>query len=347
MVLRIFFLFLFSFLFLFCRPQTLGGNSVFNFLRLPGSPLATGMGGINISNPMPDVGMVSENPALLRKEMHAQLSTGFQTGLSGLNSYALAAAIHNKKNNTRFAGGIHYIDYGKLTQTDASGNELGFFRPHDWVLHITAAKTYLSRWNYGLTFKFIRSSYGVYQASGLAADVGLQYLDTSRGWSVAVVAKNMGTMLQTYTGSAADDLPFDLQLGFTKRLINAPFAFSVTAHHLHRLALGYKDIAYNNELGWNTTSAGSRWSLDNFFRHLVFASHIYAGPYITADVGFNYLRRRELQTGQGGNGLTGFSMGVSLQTRRFSLRYARTQFQKSAAMNQFGLTLAMNRLEGW
>lgn len=342
---RIFILIPFLFFFLFSRSQALGGNAVFNFLRLPGSPLVTGMGGMNITNTANDVSMAFENPALLQKDMHAQLSTGFQAGFSGLNTYFAAGAINKEKLKTRFAAGLHYIDYGKLAQTDAAGNEMGFFRPHDWVLQLTASRSYLNRWNYGLTLKFIQSSYGIYRANGIAADIGVQYLDTSRGWSIAIVAKNMGASLKTYTGSGGDDLPFDLQMGFTKRLKNAPFAFSFTAHHVHRLALGYNDIAFDNQVGWNTPS-DNKLSFDNIFRHVVLASHIYAGPYITADIGFNYLRRKELQVGREGNGLTGFSMGISLQARKFQLRYARTQYQKTAGMNQFGLTLAMDKLSG-
>ncbi|MCR6719791.1 MAG: hypothetical protein NVV59_05725 [Chitinophagaceae bacterium] len=185
----------------------------------------------------------------------------------------------------------------------------------------------------------------MYRANGIAVDIGLQYLDSSKGWSFAVVAKNMGTTLKSYADSGGDDLPFDLQFGFTKKLANAPLAFSLTAHHLHRLALGYNDIAFDNQVGWNTSDE-KKLSLDNIFRHFVLASHIYAGKYVTADIGFNYLRRRELQVGKDGNGLTGFSMGVSLLARKFQVRYARTQFQQSTGMNQFGITLAMDKLGG-
>lgn len=343
---RIYILILFLFGFLNSRGQTLGGSTVFNFLRLPATPLVTGMGGMNISHTVNDVTMAFENPALLQKEMHGQLSTGFQSGFSGLRTYAAAGSIHKENLKTRFAAGLHYIDYGKLPQTDAAGNEMGIFRPHDWVFQLSAARTYLTRWNYGITLKYIQSSYGIYRANGIAADFGVQYLDSAKGWSIAVVAKNMGTTLKSYIGSGGDDLPFDLQLGFTKKLANAPLAFSFTAHHLHRLALGYNDISFDNQVGWNTAD-DQKLSLDNIFRHFVLASHIYAGKYVTADIGFNYLRKRELQVGREGNGLAGFSMGISLLARKFQLRYARTQFQQSTGLNQFGITLAMDKLGGF
>ncbi|MCR6719792.1 MAG: hypothetical protein NVV59_05730 [Chitinophagaceae bacterium] len=148
-------------LFLFCcinsTAQTLGGSTVFNFLRLPATPLVTGMGGMNISITTNDVAMAFENPALLQQAMHGQLSTGFQTGFSGLHTYSAAGSINKETLKTRFAAGLHYIDYGKLPQTDAAGNEMGFFRPNDWVFQVSAARSYLTRWNYGMTIKYIQS----------------------------------------------------------------------------------------------------------------------------------------------------------------------------------------------
>ena len=325
--------------------QTIGGNAVFNFLRLPSTPLVTGMGGINISETSNDLGMVMENPALLSEQMNTQLMTGFSTGFNGLNAYAAAGAWHHERSETRLALGLHYLDYGSLTETDASGNNLGIFRPQDWVLRFSMARSYKSKWNYGASLQYIQSSYGVYRANGLAMTIGLQFLDTSRGWSVGLVARNMGTTLRSYSGQGGDDLPFDLQLGFTKSLSNAPFSFSVTAHHLHRLALGYNDVAFDNQAGWSTSNE-EKLSLDNLFRHLVLATHVDIGEYLQADLGFNYLRRRELQIGQGGNGLAGFSLGLSLKARRFQLRYARSQYQRSTGYHHFGLNIAMDKLQG-
>ena len=59
------------------HAQTLGGSSVFNFLNLPATPQLSALGGINISNQSNDAGLTYANPALIRKEMHAQLSANF------------------------------------------------------------------------------------------------------------------------------------------------------------------------------------------------------------------------------------------------------------------------------
>src|SRR5687767_1237975 len=57
--------------------QTLGGNSVFNFLRLSNTPQLTALGGENISNQTDDIGMAFHSPSLLRETMHTQASFVF------------------------------------------------------------------------------------------------------------------------------------------------------------------------------------------------------------------------------------------------------------------------------
>jgi hypothetical protein len=115
-----------------------------------------------------------------------------------------------------------------------------------------ASRKYHERFQYGLTMKYINSNYGQYRSSGLAFDVGLSYYDTANQLQVSVAVKNMGTQLNTYDGSnRKEELPFDLQAGITKRLANAPFQFSLTAHHLQKFNTYYNDTAFNASEGEN------------------------------------------------------------------------------------------------
>ncbi len=198
--------------------QTLGGNSVFNFLKLSNTAQLTALGGVNVSQSSDDVGLVFNNPSLLKPSMHSQMNAVFNSFYSSIKVYHLSVGYHQPKLNTNFSWGINYFDYGNTSETDASGNILGKFRATDWVMQVSASRSYLEKWNYGATIKFISSNYGQYRSNGLAMDIGLLFSDTAKLFSASVVAKNMGFQLKKYNGSSADDLPFDLQIGFTKRL---------------------------------------------------------------------------------------------------------------------------------
>jgi hypothetical protein len=295
---------------------------------------------VNVSHISNDVGLAFNNPGLLKPTMHTQMNAVFNS-VYGISSYTLALGYHHAKLNTSFSWGLNYLSYGDITETDAAGNEYGRFKATDWVLQVSASRSYLEKWNYGATLKFISSDYGRYNSTGIAVDVGILYHDTAKLFSASLVVKNMGTQLKKYDGTDPDDLPFDLQIGLSKRLENSPFGFSLTAHHLHRFDIQYSDTEFNDQNGF-TNSSAKKFSFDKLFRHIVMAANVYIGDHVEIAAGYNYLRRKELTIGNGGNGLTGFSLGVSLLLKKLQIRYARSNYQNNTAYNQLGLNMKLN-----
>lgn len=332
------------FLLIFTRTnaQTLGGNTVYNFLKLPHTPQLTALGGINITNQTADIGIAFTNPALLRPAMHTRTSMVFNSFYAGIKNYHVMAGFHNEPLKTTFSAGINYFSYGSIPQTDMTGNVLGTMRPADYVVQVSAARQYGERWHYGVTAKFIHSSYGIYRSSGAALDVGVTYSDSAHLWQASLVARNMGAQLKKYTGSAAGDLPFDLQLGISKRLAHAPLQFSLTFFQLHRFDTRYNDTLFNNEMGLAQDSKGKKYIFDKFFRHVILAVQLYIGDKVEVTAGYNYLRRKELNVTNAGNGLNGFSMGAGVLFKKIQIRYARSYYQNNSSYNQFGLTLRLN-----
>ncbi len=318
--------------------QTLGGNAVFNFLKLSNTPQLTGLGGINVSQPSDDVGLAYNNPSLLKPEMNQQLNLVFNNFYSGINIFHLSGAYYPDKSTIGFAGGITYFNYGTVTETDAAGNVLGKFKPFDWVAQVSASKPYLEKWNFGATLKFINSNYGQYKSNGVATDVGVFYNDTAKLFSASLLVKNMGVQIKKYEGTNGEELPFDIQVGITKRLSSAPFSFSLTAQRIHRFNIRYDDINFNNQNGYANANTNN-FSVGKLMDHFVLATSVFITDRIDAQVGYNFLRRRELNVGNSGNGLNGFSLGAGVKLGRLQIRYARAWYQSNTAINQFGLTI--------
>jgi hypothetical protein len=279
---------------------------------------------------------------LLRESMHTQADFVFNSFYAGIKNYHLLVALRSEPLETNFSWGINYFTYGSIPETDPSGNVLGDFRPADYVMQVSASREYKERWHYGTTLKFIHSNYGQYRSSGIALDMGLSYYDSANLLQASLVAKNMGAQIKAYTGAAAGDLPFDLQLGITKRLAKAPIQFSLTAYHLQEFDIRYSDTAFNNENGFDQNANGKKFTFDKLFRHIVLATQLYIGDKIEVSVGYNYLRRKELNIGNAGNGLNGFSLGVGVLFKKIQIRYARSYYQNNSAYNQFGLNLKLN-----
>jgi hypothetical protein len=327
------------------QSQTLGGRSVFNFLKLPNTSQLSALGGINISNTSNDVGLAFNNPALLQPTMHTQLNAVFNGFYDGVTAYHLSMGYHHAKLNTTFLWGLSYLHYGSIQQTDASGNIFGNFRPTDWVIQASASRSYLEKWKYGASLKFINSNYGQYRSNGVAVDVGVLFLDTTNLFSASLVARNMGVQLMKYDGTDPGDLPFDLQVGISRKLRNSPFGFSLTAHHLHQFDISYNDPVFNDENGLSNGRM-NKFTFDKLFRHIVLATTIALGDKVEIAAGYNHLKRRELNVGTSGNGLNGFSLGVSLLLAKLQVRYARSHYQNNTAYNQFGLNMTLNQYFG-
>ncbi|MFT3935546.1 MAG: type IX secretion system protein PorQ [Chitinophagaceae bacterium] len=317
--------------------QTLGGSAAYNFLLLPNTAQLSALGGINVSNISTDAGMAFNNPSLLREDMRNQLHLSFNNMYASVKNYHSAYAFRYDKWKTNFLAGVHFIDYGNITQTDASGNIYGNFRPTDYAAQISASREYEEKWYYGLAVKFISSNYGIYKSNAIAIDVGVSWYDSSRLLQVSLLAKNMGTQLKKYRNSTADDLPFDIQLGITKRLANAPVQFSLTAHHLHQFNIQYNDTAFNNSN--DLSSYSGSFSLDKVFRHLVGAAQVFVSNRLEITLAYNYLLHKELSIANTSNGFTGLSFGAGILFTKMQLRYARNHYQNNTGYNQLALNL--------
>lgn len=325
--------------------QTLGGKSAYNFLRFPASPQLSALGGINLSNQSNDLSLAFQNPAQLDSTMHTQMVANFNSLYSGVKNVHWMLAYRHPKLQTNFAAGILFFDYGTTQQTDAAGNILGNYKPSDFVVQLSASREYMNRWKYGVTIKYLASNYGIYRSSAIAADVGVLYRDSANLLQASVVAVNMGGQLKRYNPAEPEELPFDLQVGISKRLAKAPVRFSVTAHHLHRFNIFFNDTLFNNDNGI-TNANSKKFTFNKLFQHFVFSTQILIGQRVEVTAAYNILRGKELKIYNSANGLTGFSLGVGMILPKLQLRYARTHLQNNIAYNQLGLTMPLNKYFG-
>jgi hypothetical protein len=75
---------------------------------------------------------------------------------------------------------------------------------------------------------------------------------------------------------------------------------------------------------------------------MVFSTQLFISDKVEISAGYNYLRRKELNTGNAGNGLNGFSLGLGILIKKLQLRYARTYYQNNQTNNQLGISFSFN-----
>ncbi len=308
--------------------QTLGGNAAFNFLNNAVGARTAALGGLNISGINKDVSFAFQNPALLRSVHHGQISSTFNSWVAGISNYSLVAASQIPSIGCITGIGVNYYNYGTLAQTDASGNILGQFRPMDYVVQGMISKQYKERFTGGITVKYIQSNYGMFRSSGIAVDVGVVYRDSAAGWQASVLVKNMGTQLTAYVpGAAKEEIPFDLQVGISKKLENAPFQFSLTARQLHRFNTLYNDTSFRaaeGEINYTDVS-----TLQKFLSHLTLGVQVYPHEKLELMAGYSFRRRAELNVFNQVSGLNGFTFGTALLLKKMHIQYATGLYQRN------------------
>jgi hypothetical protein len=319
--------------------QTLGGQSAFSFLRLPPYPLLNALGGANTSVITDDPAVAAHNPALLRSSHHGQMTAAFNAHPAGMRQLGWMMTAAPARRAIVLSGGIDLFDYGTAAQTDPAGNVLGDFRAQDMSVRLSAGGRYLERWYGGVNVKGAFSRYGIYRSGAVLADVGVNYHDSAQGFQAGVLFRNMGAQWRTYD-QVSEDMPFDVQLGVTKRLKYAPLQFSLTAHRLHRFDLLYQDTLFMADNGWPRTGGGIP---EKILRHVTLSVQGFVGERIDLALGYSFMRRAELSIPGAANGMAGFSVGAGVSLRRLKFRYARSVHRPGAAFSQFSVTADLSR----
>jgi hypothetical protein len=332
------------------QGQVTGGQHAFEFLRLPNAPHVSALGGINVASPDQDISFALQNPSLMRPGLHNHLGVNYNNYYSGIHIMNLNYGYHAEKVNTSFLLGVQYLNYGSLTYTDDAGYEYDEFRANDFAVSLGGSRSYGEHWRYGATLKLASSMLRDQGATAFLGDVGVLYYDTAALWTIGAVAKNMGVTGKKYNpGNDAEPLPFDLQIGVTKRLRHVPLRLMMTLHHLYTWNIRYDNPADQRQTNIfgndDTASAQKSYFADKLFRHFIFGGEFIIAKRIGVTVGYNHMRRSEMGLKER-MALAGFSFGVGIYLDKLQVHYARSYYHVAGAYNEIGFNFALNKLMG-
>lgn len=314
----------------------LGGRTGLTFLSLPPSAQLAALGGLNASARSADPTQFYGSPALLNAEMDHAAAISYVAYVGSVKQ-STAAYVFNTQKRGRFGLGFTYLNYGDLLSFDAAGNSLGTFGVNEYAF--TAADSYTKgRFTFGLAAKLAVSSIAGDCAVAAAADAGALYKHPTQDFTVGLVVKNAGYMLQPYPATARAPLPLDVQLGTTIKPEHAPLRLTLTAHHLQQWNIQYldpNDRGTTNAAG-DTVRAGRNFG-DNLARHFTVGAELLLGTGLHLRAGYNHLQARELRLANTG-GAAGFSFGAMLRISQFQLDYSHATLQAAGSSDYLTLS---------
>lgn len=279
----------------------------YNFLRLPVSAHAAALGGDNITVIENDEALIFHNPALLTSVNDKTINLNYMNYMSGAN---MASASFNRivKERASWAVSAQYVNYGKMKEVDENNVQTGEFSAKDLSFAGYFSYMLANRLTGGISARLITSYLGSYNSIGFGVDLGLNYYDSDHEWSLALVLKNLGGQLKAYHDNF-ERMPFDIQMGVTKRFSGTPFRLHATLVDLNHL--DYK-----------------------FLNHIVVGADMLLTESIWIGGGYNFRRADEMKitttNGSSRHG-AGLSFGAGLNLERFKLNLAYGKYHVSSS----------------
>lgn len=280
----------------------------YNFLRLPVSAHAAALGGDNVTLIEDDEALIFGNPALLSSVSDKTINLNFMSYMAGAST---ASAAFNRVVNDRasWAVSAQYMDYGKMKEVDEANQQTGEFSARDIAVAGHFAYMLGNKLAGGITARLITSHIGSYSSLAFGVDLGLNYYDPEREWSLSAVVRNLGGQLKAYD-DIFGKMPIDVQVGVTKRLKAAPLRLSATLVDLNHL-----DYAFVN--------------------HLVLGAEFLLSDNFWIGGGYNFRRADEMKIqssdGTASSHGAGLSIGTGIYLERFKLNLAYGRYHVSSS----------------
>jgi long-subunit fatty acid transport protein len=264
------------------------------------------LGGDNISIVEDDATLIFHNPALINDVSDRTINLNFMTYMEGAKT-ACAAFVKAAGERGTWGVSAQYMDYGTMKEVSWDNTQLGEFSARDIAVAGSYAYALSNRFSGGITARLITSHIASYNSLAVGIDLGLNFYLEESELSISAVAKNLGGQVKAYDDEF-ERIPLDLQIGFSKRLLNSPLRFSATLSRLNDWSFG---------IG----------------KHLAIGADLILSPTIYLAAGYNFRRTSEMQIsdneGKSSHG-AGLSLGGGLSLERFKLHIGYAKYHVSA-----------------
>lgn len=311
----------------------IGGKSTYKFLSLPSSPRIVSMGGDFLSIKDADINLALSNPSLIVPELNNQLTLNFVDYFSDIN-YGFISYGRSFEKLGSFVGSVQYIDYGRFTYANDAGETAGNFKAGETALIIGWGRQLDSTFSIGANFKTIFSAFESYNSFGLAVDVAGTY-QNEHGFAASLLVRNIGTQIITYDNGSREPLPFDLQIGMSKKLKHIPFRYSILLTNLHKWDLTYDDptkLKTDPFTGEKIKEDKFMDFLDKTFRHVIVGVEFIPTKNFSVRLGYDYRQRQELKV-DSKLSTVGLSWGFGFRISKFQFNYARKAYHLAGSPN--------------
>ena len=247
--------------------------------------------------------IASDEKLVIKGRGHSEISLMHVNWLPELASdlyYEFFSVVSNKEGVGTFGGSITFISYGKFQRTNETGQDVGEFESFDIAGSVSYGTSLTNKLKGGISAKIIYSrlspqgqgaEQGSGTATGFALDLGLLYHMTNRlTWGLAIT--NLGPKMSYIDAAQSDDLPRNLALGVSYKLLRSEYTSLIVTAEVNKLLVGLTKPSA--DLKESIINAGAEFNYANL---------------IAVRGGYIYDREGEIKTPTVGFGLSPFAWG--------------------------------------
>ena len=328
-------------IFFFNVNAQVAGESVYQFLNISSSPRQLALGGKEITYFGSNVNQSLINPSSINVLMDNNFSINYSNYISDISygSASYAYTFDNRSNTLHF--GLSYIDYGNFDGYDEQGNSTNSFTGKESAISVG----YSTKINnlpvyFGANIKIITSTLEQYNSLGLSSDIGFLYINDNSDLNIGFVIRNIGVQLKAYDENK-EKLPFEVDLGFSQLLENAPLRWNITIENLQKWNIGLSNPSrIISDLDGNVTTEKVSF-LNNLFRHLIVGAEIFPENSFNVRVGYNFKRGEELKIIDQSN-FSGLTFGFGMKFNKLQVNYSHAKFSSAANTSLIGMIIDLN-----
>ncbi|MCE3294556.1 MAG: hypothetical protein K0R65_270 [Crocinitomicaceae bacterium] len=335
-------------LFLICivysaRAQV-GGKSSFAALNLPFNARSAALGNDFISSRDEDINLAIQNPSLYNASMDRMLGVNQAFLASGINYGMLT---YGRKYTDQLSGGfsLRYVNYGNMERTNDAGVSEGRFYAGDFILGSGISKQLNPLISVGANLNLIYSQLESYSSFGMAVDLAGVYELKEKNLVVTALVKNAGYQLKPYIKGQRAQLPAEFQFAIAHKVKHAPFRFTLLMHHLNTFDLTYVEPDLGptiDALTGDTIPVQLPGVGEKIFRHLTYQVELIFSKNFHLRTAFDYHLRQEMKVAER-PGISGFSFGIGMKFKRFSLDYGLVAYSAAGFNNQVTLNVNLGQ----
>jgi hypothetical protein len=193
--------------------------------------------------------IASDERLIIKGRGHSEASLMYVKWLPELADdlyYSFASFTTPKEGWGTFGGSFTLISYGTFSRMTDAGIAVGEFQSYDFAASISYGTSITNRLKGGLSFKVIRSQLsdvgagtekGSGSSTGYAIDVGVLYHFSSRLTGGAALT-NLGPKMSYIDAAQSDDLPRNLAVGFSYKLLRSEYTSLIATVEANKLMVG-------------------------------------------------------------------------------------------------------------